>query len=435
MNDSQMFEKILNQELVYATGCTEPGAVSYCASIAATELRNAGDEVEKIDVLASKNILKNAMAAGLPKTKYVGVDYAAGIGALHGDPKNKLNVNNDIDEETYVKVHKMVTDKKITVDVSKEPNVLYIDITVSGKNHKSRAVIADSHTNVVLVTLDDEIKLKNDSKASNNGALSLEEIASFLTIKKIYDFCTSKEYDPINHPIEMIKKAEKINTIISEAGLKHNYGLAVGAEIKKDIEAGRREKSIINKAIMMATAGSDARMVGAPFAVVANSGSGNQGITITMPILSVAEDLKVSKEVKLRALSLAHLCSIRIKSKFGTLSAFCGATIAATGAACGITYLLGGDYNAIARTINNMMGTVAGMICDGAKPDCSLKIYASLEAAFDAAYLAMDNKRVNKTEGIVCEDVEDTINNVCDMSKSCSEILDNKILSYMLNKK
>ena len=213
------------------------------------------------------------------------------------------------------------------------------------------------------------------------------------------------------------------------------YGLGIGKRLKDDILSGRREDNQENRAIMKATAGADARMVGAPYAVVTNSGSGNQGITITMPVLSLADDLNVSRDVKLRALTIAHLCSIRIKSKFGTLSVFCGAAIASTGAACGITYLLGGDEKAIERTVCNMFGTVTGMVCDGAKPDCSLKIYAGLRAAFEAAYLSMDNVRVESTEGVVCDKAEDTIDNICDMSVSCSSALDDKILYYMLNKK
>ena len=435
MTEREMIEKILNQELLYATGCTEPAAISYCASIAAKELRELGDDIDRIEVYASKNILKNAMAAGLPNSKYVGVNYAAGIGALHGNPENKLNVNNDVDSETYDKVTKMINEDRIKTMLAKVVNVLYIDVIIYGKNNTVEVVIADEHTKVVLIKINDKTKFKLESDNNDNNKIQPEEIASYLTIKRIYDFCTSKDYDPINNPIAIIKKSEEVNTIISEAGLKEEYGLSVGKGIMEDIITGNRENNVINRAIMYATAGSDARMVGAPYAVVTNSGSGNQGITITMAVISVANDLKVSDEIKYRALTIAHLCSIRIKSKFGTLSAFCGAAIASIGAACGVTYLYGGDYDALVRTISNMVGTVAGMICDGAKPDCSLKIYAGLSAALESVTLSLNNKRVDKTEGIVCEDVEDTINNICDMSKCCSSALDDRILDYMLNKK
>ena len=426
----EIVEKILKQELVYATGCTEPCAISYCASVAASEIKKLGDSVDRIEVYASKNILKNAMSAGLPKTTKVGVNYAAGIGALHGNPENKLNVNNDIDEETYVLVSKMIDEKKITVDVSDKPNVLYIDITVYGKNHKARAIIADEHTRIISIDVDGKNIFK-DGGNHKSEKLTPDEIASYLTIKNIYEFCTQENY----YPIEMVHRSEEVNKAISDAGLVGDYGLGVGKMLKKDIDSGKRANNSINKAIMYATAGSDARMVGAPYPVVTNSGSGNQGITITMPVISVARDLGVSDEIKYRALTMAHLCSIRIKSKFGPLSAFCGAAIASTGAACGIAYLYGGDYDVLVRTISNMFGTVTGMMCDGAKPDCSLKIYAGLQAAFEAVYLALDRKRVEANEGIVCQDVEDTIDNVCDLSKNCSDQIDTKILHYMLNKK
>ena len=410
-NDRKMFERILNQELVYATGCTEPAAVSYCASIAAKELKDLGDTVEKIDVLASKNILKNAMSAGLPKTTHVGVNYAAGIGALHGNPANKLNVNNDIDDETYVKVEKMIADNKISVGVSKEPNVLYIEITITGKQHKAQVVIADSHTDVVLIKVDDEVKFKGESTVKDDTKITHNEIYQFLSLEKIYNFCTSKEYDPINDPIEMINKAVEVNTVISKAGLETTYGLGIGRRLENNIKRGRRANNVENRAIMKTTA------------------------TITVPVLSVAEDMKVSEDVQLRAVTLAHSCSIFIKSRFGTLSAFCGAAVASTGAACGMTYLHGGDEKAIERTINNMFGIVTGMVCDGAKPDCSLKIYSGLRAAFESTYLSIDQVRVQGNEGVVCEDAADTISNICDMSKTCSSVLDDKILYYMLNKK
>ena len=187
-------------------------------------------------------------------------------------------------------------------------------------------------------------------------------------------------------------------------------------------------------AIMRTTAAIDARMAGAPFSVVTNSGSGNQGITNVMPLATLADDLNVGEEKKYRALALGNLTSIYIKSQFGTLSAFCGAAVASTGAAAGITYLKGGDFKAYERVIENMIGTVTGMLCDGAKPDCSLKIFVGLQGAFNAADLALKGIRVNKTEGIVCETAEDSIKNMCALSKKCSEGLDDVIVNMMIVK-
>ena len=435
MSGKETFFKILNQEMVFSTGCTEPAAVSYISSVAASEIKKLGDEVKEIKVLASKNILKNAMSAGLPNSDKVGVNYAAGIGALHGDPKNKLDVNNDVDKASYDKSEEMIKKGLITVEVAKVPNVLYVEVIIKGNSHSSRAIIADEHTNVTLIEVDGKAVFENkNASGGGDNKMSPDEIHNFLSLEKIWNFAT-KELDPKNDPIDILRKAKEVNNTISIEGLKNDYGLKVGKNIKEDIKEGFVADSFVSHAIMRATAGSDARMAGASFAVVTNSGSGNQGITNVMPIVSLSEDLKVSEETMYRALALGNLTSIFIKSQFGTLSAFCGAAIASTGAASGITYLRGGDFEAYKRTLHNMIGTVTGMVCDGAKPDCSLKIFAGLQAAFNASTLALRNIRVESTEGIVCKEAEDSIKNICALSKKCSEVLDENILYMMLNKK
>lgn len=433
MVDKAFILKVLNQQMVESTGCTEPAAVSYASSIAASELRKLGASIDKITLLASKNVLKNAMSAGLPNSDKVGVNFAAGIGAIHGNPKNKLNVNNDVDKETYSIVEKMIHDGKISVDVAKAPNVLYIEAIVEGDGHKARVIIKDAHTNVTFISVDDKVILENTGNAISNELIPFSEISEKLTLRDIYDFAVSI-LDVDNDPIDILRLSEKINGYISKRGLETDYGLNVGRNIKKDIDEGLAADNYVTHAVMKAVAASDARMAGAPYSVVTNSGSGNQGITNVVPIISLADDLGVSTEKKLRALALGNLTSIFIKSKFGTLSAFCGAAIASTGAATGITYLRGGDYDAYEKTIINMIGTVTGMICDGAKPDCSLKIYAGLQGAFNASTLALRGIRVDSTEGIVCATAEDSINNICELSRNCSETLDENILKMMINK-
>ncbi|MBO6134528.1 MAG: serine dehydratase subunit alpha family protein [Lachnospiraceae bacterium] len=433
MVDKAFILKVLNQQMVESTGCTEPAAVSYASSIAASELKKLGASIDKITLLASKNVLKNAMSAGLPNSDKVGVNFAAGIGAIHGNPQNKLNVNNDVDKETYSIVEKMIHDGKISVDVAKAPNVLYIEAIVEGDGHKARAIIKDAHTNVTFISVDDKVVLENVSDNASNELIPFSEISEKLTLRDIYDFAVSI-LDVDNDPIDILRLSEKINGYISKRGLETDYGLNVGRNIKKDIDEGLAADNYVTHAVMKAVAASDARMAGAPYSVVTNSGSGNQGITNVVPIISLADDLGVSTEKKLRALALGNLTSIFIKSKFGTLSAFCGAAIASTGAATGITYLRGGDYDAYEKTIINMIGTVTGMICDGAKPDCSLKIYAGLQGAFNASTLALRGIRVDSTEGIVCATAEDSINNICELSRNCSETLDENILKMMINK-
>ena len=440
INDQNISEKkekilrILRENMYVATGCTEPAAVSYCASVAATELKKLGDEIVSIDVEASKNILKNAMSAGLPNTTKVGVNYAAGIGATHGDPKNVLNVNNDVKESDYDVSEKLINDGKIKVSISKKPNLLYIKVIIKGKSHEASCTISDAHTNVIEITVDKKVIFENkgggDSKEEH---IPPHEIAKLLSIEDIVVFC-DKYLDVEHDDIEILKKAEELNMAISEAGLTHDYGLSIGKNIQSLLEAKNMHNANRTRAVMRTTAAADARMAGAPYAVVANSGSGNQGITLSVPIISYAMDLGLSDEKKYKALAISNLVSIYIKSKFGTLSAFCGAMIASIGAGCGICYLYGGDYNDIAAVIHNMVGSLTGMICDGAKPDCALKIYSGLETAIFSSRLAMNGKRVSKDDGIVCEDVEKTIDNVAEVSVECSSKVDDIVLGMMINK-
>ena len=430
----EKFLRILKENMYVATGCTEPAAVSYCASVAANELKKIGDTIITLDVSASKNILKNAMSAGLPNTTKVGVNFAAGIGAMYGDPKNVLNVNNDVKSEDYDLVEQMIKDKKIKVSIAKEPNLLYIKVDVKGKNHSASCTIADAHTNVIEIKVDDKVTYENKGSDSNKSdRISQKEISELLSIEDIVVFC-DKYLDVENDDIDILKKAVELNTAISEEGLRGDYGLGIGKKMKHMLDEDGMHNSNRNRAIMRTTAAADARMAGAPYPVVANSGSGNQGITLTMPVVSYANDKKLSEEKMYKALAISHLVSIYIKSKFGTLSAFCGAMVASIGAGCGIAYLYNGNYNDIAAVIHNMVGSLTGMICDGAKPDCALKIYSGLEAAIFAARLALNGERVSKDDGIVCEDVEKTIDNVAEVSVECSSKVDDIVLAMMINK-
>lgn len=440
INDQNIAEKkekilrILRENMYVATGCTEPAAVSYCSSVAANEIKKLGDEIVSIDVIASKNILKNAMSAGLPNTKKVGVNFAAGIGATHGDPKNVLNVNNDVQEHDYDKAEQMIKDGKIKVAISKEPNLLYIKVIVKGKSHEASCTIADAHTNIVEIIVDNKVTFENkEGGGDKNGHIPPEEIAKILSIEDIVVFC-DKYLDVEHDDIEILKKAEELNMAICEEGLANNYGLSIGKNINAMLEAGDMHNVNRTRAIMRTTAAADARMAGAPFPVVANSGSGNQGITLSVPIISYARDMDMTDDVKYKALAISNLISIYIKSKFGTLSAFCGAMVASIGAGCGICYLYGGDYNDIAAVIHNMVGSLTGMICDGAKPDCALKIYSGLETAIFSSRLAMKGERVSKDDGIVCEDVEKTIDNIAEVSVECSSKVDDIVLGMMINK-
>ena len=398
--EQNMFIRILNSEMELATGCTEPGAVALTAAEAGQALRKAGvDKAEEITVNASINIIKNAMSAGIPGTDYEGMDYAAAIGALGGDPVYLLEVMNHVPRETVEAAAALVKAGKVRVNVAQVPQKLYIEVIAKGGGHTGRAIVRDLHTNVVLVEQDGAATLdKRDTDtaaAGDSDVVSPEQIASFLTVRSIWDYCT-KELDPMNDPIDIIRSAVKVNSMIAAA------------------------------------AGADARMAGAPVSVVANSGSGNQGITATMPVVAAAHWLDIDEPTMLRAVTLSNLIAIRIKSKFGRLSNLCGATVAGTGAACGITYLLGGGYHEICCAIQNMVGNVTGMVCDGAKADCALKISTCVNAACQAAAMGIRGVRVQSTDGIVEENVERTLDNFAILSTHGTS--DSVILDLMLNK-
>ena len=399
-----MFIRILNSEMELATGCTEPGAVALTAAEAGCALRRAGaNTVEEVLVSASVNIIKNAMSAGIPGTSYEGMDYAAAIGAVGGEPVHLLEVMNYVAPEQIEQAAALVKAGKVEVKVAQVPQKLYVDVTVKGEGHTGRAVVR----------------------------VPPEEIAAFLTVKCIWEYCT-EELAPLHDPIDIIRSAVKVNTAISEEGLSKEYGLAIGRNLELNCRKGLMTRDLTTNAMIIASAGADARMAGAPVSVVANSGSGNQGITATMPVVAAARWLDIDEEKMLRAVTLSNLIAIRIKSKFGRLSNLCGATVAGTGAACGITYLLGGGYHEICCAIQNMVGNVTGMVCDGAKADCALKISTCVNAACQAAAMGTRGIRVQSTDGIIEDNVEYTLDNFATLSTHGTS--DKVILDLMLNK-
>ena len=434
--EQNMFIRILNSEMELATGCTEPGAVALTAAEAGQALRKAGvDKAEEITVNASINIIKNAMSAGIPGTDYEGMDYAAAIGALGGDPVYLLEVMNHVPRETVESAAALVKAGKVRVNVAQVPQKLYIEVIAKGGGHTGRAIVRDLHTNVVLVEQDGVATLdKRDTDtaaAGDSDVVSPEQIASFLTVRSIWDYCT-KELDPMNDPIDIIRSAVKVNSVISDEGLSKEYGLAIGRNLDLNCRKGLMTRDLTTNSMIAAAAGADARMAGAPVSVVANSGSGNQGITATMPVVATARWLDIDEEKMLRAVTLSNLITIRIKAKFGRLSNLCGATVAATGAACGIAYLLGGGYHEVCCTIQNMVGNVTGMVCDGAKADCALKISTCVNAACQAAAMGVRGVRVQSTDGIVEHNVEYTLDNFATLSTHGTS--DSVILDLMLNK-
>ena len=433
--DKQMFIRILNSEMELATGCTEPGAVALTAAEAGVALRKAGGtHVESVVVRASVNIIKNAMSAGIPGTAYQGMDYAAAIGAVGGDPVHLLEVMNYVPQQQMEEAAALVKAGKVKVEVAQVPQKLYVEVLVLGDGHTGRAVVRDLHTNIVLVEQDGTVTLdkqRADAAGGDSNVVTPEQIASFLTVRSIWDYCT-QELDPLQDPIDIIRSAVEVNSIISNEGLAKDYGLAIGRNLELNCRKGLMTRDLTTNAMIAASAGADARMAGAPVSVVANSGSGNQGITATMPVVATARWLDIDQEKMLRAVTLSNLIAIRIKAKFGRLSNLCGATVAATGAACGIAYLLGGGYHEVCCTIQNMVGNITGMVCDGAKADCALKISTCVNAACQAAAMGVRGVRVQSTDGIVEYNVEYTLDNFATLSTHGTS--DSVILDLMLNK-
>ena len=334
--DKTMFFRILNSEMELATGCTEPGAIALAAAYAGAELKKLGDNVIGITVSASTNMIKNAMAAGIPGTDYTGIPYAAAIGCFAASPEKQLEVINNVGDEVYSAAEKLVSEGKIAVDLADTPQKLYIDVIAKGESNTARAVISELHTRLALLEVNGEklFEASDDAAPAENDSdtVTPEEIADFLTVKNIFEFC-STELDPINDPIDIIHQAIKVNSNICDEGLKKEYGLAIGHNLERNCRLGVMTRDMTTNSMIITTAGADARMAGAPFSVVANSGSGNQGITATMPIVAMAKWRDIPDDMMIRAVCMSNLIAIRIKSKFGRLSALCGASVAATGAA------------------------------------------------------------------------------------------------------
>lgn len=418
--------EILNDNMVLASGCTEPGAIALTAAAAAEQL---GETVETLQVIASGNIIKNAYSAGIPGTGLTGIEYAAALGALVAQPEKQLEVIVGITDEQLSIAKEMVAAKKVTLDLNKSPEKLYIEVIAKSANHCAKAIVAKAHTNLCYVEKDGEVVLDKRGPAAEAGAKSYN-VQEELSVTKIYEFATTVDVEEL----KIIQQSVEVNSAIAAEGMLNDYGLMVGKSMEKEIKSGIRAYDAINYSMMIAAAAADARMAGAPFSVVTNSGSGNQGIASSVPSIAIAEYMGKNREELLRAVAISSLMAIYIKTQFGKLSAFCGATVAAAGTAAAITYMMGGGVKEMEYSVFNMIGNVTGMCCDGAKPDCALKIATCVNAAWQAALLAMKGIRVQSNEGIVDEDVDQTIRNFCVLGNEGSVELDRLMLDIMLEK-
>lgn len=424
--DFQSFIDVLKVEVVPALGCTEPTAIAYAAAKAKEVL---GAMPEKVNLTLSGNVLKNAMSVGIPGTGMKGVDIATAVGIVAGDASRKLEVLDNIPQEKIQEAKKLLEKDFIHRELSTAPNKLYIKVTVTKGTDTATVEIKDFHTAITLIEKNGEVLFRAQCDESHSTSAA-EDDRSFMTVKSIFEFVETV-------PVEQIKFLEQIielNGDISAEGLHNDYGLKVGKTRLKNIQEGILSDNIESMAMAMTSAASDARMAGSTMAVMTNSGSGNQGITATVPVLAAAKKLNATHEQLLRALALSSLVAIHMKNHLGRLSALCGCVVASTGSSCGISYLMGGKYPEMVGTIKNVLGDITGMFCDGAKPGCSLKIATGVSAGLQAALLAKDGIVIGSDEGIVDEDIEKTIQNACLIGKDAMNETDKMILNIMINK-
>ncbi|EJT6664116.1 serine dehydratase subunit alpha family protein [Clostridium perfringens] len=421
----ELYLRTLKKEVVPSEGCTEPIAIAYAASIAAEHLKG---EIKEVNIYLSKNVIKNALGVGIPGTGGVGIEIAAALGISIQKSYKKLTILSNFTEDELKKAKEIVDKNIINIKQKNTNKALYIEVELLSETSKAKVIIEDTHTNVTLIECDDEIIMDNNSEVSED----LEEDYKLFKIADIYNFAKEADFDDIKFILESAKMNEKV----SEEGLKGDYGLQVGSKIIQKDNFNLFSNDASNKIIAASAAASDARMDGCAMPIMTTAGSGNQGIACSIPVAQTARLLDKSEEELARALVLSNLVTIRIKKHMGRLSPLCGAGIAgATGASCGITYLLGGNLENINYCINNMISDLSGMICDGAKETCALKIATGTNAAIQCANLAINGISATANDGIVAKDVEETIESIETLIQNGFKNVDDTILNIMLEKK
>ena len=415
----QQIIALVHQQVVPAIGCTEPMAVALCTAKATEQL---GCKPQKITALLSANILKNAMGVGIPGTGMVGLPIAIALGALIGKSEYKLEVLKDLTPEALEAGKQYIAEQRIDIRLKEGiTEKLYIEIIVEAGDKHATAIIAGSHTHFV------ENGAQAAQASSSDGA---DEQEIQLNMRLVYDFATTAPLDEIS----FIEDTRRYNMNAAREALKGNYGHNLGKTIDRPLAKGIFGGSIYSHIIARTASACDARMGGAMIPVMSNSGSGNQGICATNPVCVYAKENENTHEELIRALMLSHLTAIYIKQSLGTLSALCGCVVASIGSSVGITYLMGGSYERVCYAVKNMIANLTGMICDGAKPSCSLKITSGVSTAVLSALLAMEGKCVSSAEGIVDDCVDRSIHNLTSIGADGMGVTDDMVLRIMTTK-
>ena len=430
-DEKQRIIDLIHQQVVPAIGCTEPMAVALCVA-RATEL--LGCVPEHISLRLSANILKNAMGVGIPGTGMIGLPIAVALGALIGKSAYGLEVLRDCDKAAVEHGRAFVAGNRISIELEKEDkDKLYINAVCSAAGREAEARIKTSHTNFVYLRKDGEEVTNTNADVNpnaNHHPTDNGDAEVPLTLRKVYDFATETDVEDLRFILE----AKRLNEEAAAQGLKDNYGHQLGKTMCSPLGKGIMGDSIFSKILSATSCACDARMAGAMVPVMSNSGSGNQGICATMPVVVFAEENHNTEEELIRGLIISNLTAIYIKQSLGALSALCGCVVASTGSSCGITYLMGGNYEQISYSVKNMIANLTGMICDGAKPSCALKLTSGVSTAVMSAMLAMQHKYVTSQEGIIDEDVDKSIHNLTNIGKYGMDETDRFVLDIMTHK-
>jgi L-cysteine desulfidase len=426
--------QLLRSEVIPAIGCTEPIAVALCTARAKELL---GAEPDSITVHLSKNVYKNALAVGIPNTGMTGLPIAIALGATVGKSEYMLEVLRDATPEAvaYAKAYMLRVPATIKVDYE-APSLLYIHVEVSSNGQTAQATIMDEHTHFVTSPISNSPAANSPQDVQYPIGGTPSNSPQDLNLRRVYDFAASVDTTELTFLLE----GAEMNTAAAETSFADQYGHGLGRLLRANTLTATPEmeklfgNTLFTKIISYTCGACDARMSGAMVQVMSNSGSGNQGISCSIPVYLYAKENNCTEEQTLRALALSNLTVIYIKQSLGRLSALCGCVVAATGSAAGITYLMDGTYDEITYAIKNMIANISGMICDGAKPGCALKVTSGVATAIFSAYLAMQHSYADSTEGIVEDDIDRTIRNLTRIGHDGMKVTDDLILDIMTHK-
>ena len=434
--ESEIIE-LIRKEVKPALGCTEPIAVALAVA-KAMEIMESHCPCEdgwrytdtyNIKVEVSGNILKNGMGVGIPGTGMVGLHIASALGAVCGKSEYGLEVLHDLDDRSIAQAKDMVDKERVQVGIADTPLKLYVKAIIADTcGNSSYTVIENDHDNIVETGINEMLLTstrKVDTCAEQKSTLDYK-----LSVKEIFEFAKTVSYEDISFILE----SRTLNLALAEEGMRGAYGLKVGQAISAEANREVFGNDFLSYAMALTAAASDARMAGCTLAAMSNSGSGNQGITVTMPVIAYSLKYNTSDEQLARALVLSHLIAIHIKGYLGKLSALCGCVIASTGSSCGLVYLRGGDYEQICSAIKNMIGNITGMVCDGAKVGCAMKVASGVSSALQSAVLAREGMCISEHDGIIEKDIEKTIQNLGRIGSVGMQNTDDMILNIMVCK-